>query len=327
MDNRNRTLWKRLRLVLFTLFSLLLVSAILLSAYTELMLNKIGREPQMDETIANETVSADIPATETAQKAVLSDVVNILLIGQDRRPGQTKNARSDAMILCTLNPVSKTLTFTSFMRDMYVPIPGKKSNRINAAYAIGGMDLLEACIEENFGITIDGIIAVDFAAFVSAVDLVGGVDIDLTAKEAKYLNTNTYKDQPHWSASLTEGLNHLDGNLALAYARIRKLSGNDFGRTQRQRKVLLALASRVSELTLPELHQLLKSLLEQLTTDMTNAQLIGYAFQLLPALKTYQIKSQQIPENGTFRNATIDGMQVLVPDMEKNRKILEEIIS
>lgn len=327
MDNRNTAHWKRLRHVLLAVFSLFAIATIGFGVYTDFLLNRINRQPEMDETIANETVSADLSATETAQKDAASDVINILLIGQDRRPGQTKNARSDAMILCTLNPASKTLTFTSFMRDMYVPIPGRKSNRINAAYAIGGMDLLQRCIEENFGIEIHGNIAVDFAAFTSAIDLVGGVDVALTEKEAKYLNTNTYKDQPHWTASLKEGLNRLDGNLALAYARIRKLSGNDFGRTQRQRNVLLALASRVSELTLPEMHRLLKGLLEQVTTDMSNAQLIGYAFRLLPVLKDYQTASQQIPANGTYRNVTVNGMQVLVPDLQKNRQILEKIVS
>lgn len=327
-DRERTTWWHRLRTVLLLVLSLLLTAIIGVRGYTELLLNKIGRDPDSTVgTVAEQTVPADSALMETATKGARTGVINILLIGQDRRPGQKKNARSDAIILCTVNHARKTVTLTSFLRDMYVQIPGKNSNRINAAYALGGMKLLNSCIQENFGVNINGNVAVDFAAFTQAIDLVGGVDIWLSAKEADYLNTTTYKDQPHWNTGLTEGINHLDGNLALAYARIRKLKGNDFGRTQRQRKVLSALADKVSKLTLPELHRFMKGLLVYVTTDMTNAQILGYALDLLPALKNYQVESLQIPSSGTFSNRTVDGMQVLVPDLRKNRQILEKIMS
>lgn len=321
---------KRLRNAFFAVAALLLLSAIGASAYnTGRMLNKVSIEP--DPILQTRPLKLEqsnaLSVTETSERSSRSATINILLIGQDRRPGQKKRARSDAMILCTVNQSTKTVTLTSFMRDMYVQIPGKKSNRINAAYALGGTNLLNRCIDHNFGVTVDGNVVVDFAAFMDAIDLAGGVDVELTAKEAAYLNSVTYKDQQHWETGLEEGVNHLDGNRALAYARIRKLSGNDFGRTQRQRKVLSALFEKISKLTLPEIYRLFKGLSEQISTDMTKGQLIGYAMELLPDIKNFQIETQQIPAAGTYRSATIDGMQVLVPDLEKNAEILSKIVS
>src|SRR5665647_428567 len=89
------------------------------------------------------------------------DIINILLIGQDRRPGEQR-ARSDSMMIATINKKNNTVSITSLMRDMYVQIPGYSDNRINAAYAFGGMELLDATIEKNFLVHIDGNIEVDF---------------------------------------------------------------------------------------------------------------------------------------------------------------------
>ena len=91
------------------------------------------------------------------------DVSNLLLIGQDRREGQDRQ-RSDSIIICSVNKEKGKIVLTSIMRDLYVPIPGYKDNRINAAYQFGGMELLDEVIEENLGIHIDGNIEVDFDA-------------------------------------------------------------------------------------------------------------------------------------------------------------------
>ena len=157
------------------------------------------------------------------------DIINILLIGQDRRPGEQR-ARSDSMMIATINKKNNTVSITSLMRDMYVQIPGYSDNRINAAYAFGGMELLDATIEKNLLVHIDGNIEVDFNGFQQAIDKIGGVDISINAKEADYLNKNGF-------TGLSEGTVYMDGKLALAYSRIRKVGNNDYERTERQRKV------------------------------------------------------------------------------------------
>lgn len=334
-------------IIVCAVLAILLAGLIAVTAFLEGKLGRINRdfgdetmsESEYNQLVEEEdaTATADTEAEEMEATDVVWDeetllaqgesVINILLIGQDRRPGQKKNARSDAMILVTINKVKKTITLSSFMRDMYVQIPGKKDNRINASYAMGGISLLNKTIQKNFGVTIDGNVVVDFAGFMDAVDIVGGVDVELTAREAEYLNTTTYKDQEHWETDLVEGMNHLDANKALAYARIRKISGGDFGRTGRQRKVLMALMDKVRDMPLNELNDLLNQLLPLITTDLTDAEILGYAVELLPILQYLSVESQQIPAKGAYKSAKIDGKSVLVPDLKKNKKILQEIMA
>lgn len=256
------------------------------------------------------------------------NVINILLIGQDRRQGEGR-CRSDSMILCTINRSKNTVTMTSFMRDMYVQIPGYSDNRINASYSMGGMELLNETLKVNFGIVIDGNIEVDFSGFQSAIDIVGGIDIELTQAEADYLNRwgnwDVEDNAGEWS--LVEGVNHLNGSQALAFSRIREVGNGDYGRTNRQRVVLTKLLDKAKTLNVTQVNKLLNNILPLLTTDLTNQEIMGLAMELLPKLNTMSINTQQIPADGAHYGAFIRDMAVLVPDLEKNRLILEEIMA
>lgn len=271
-----------------------------------------------DETFVGEVIdpSEVTWSTEPAETIGNEDnIINILLIGQDRRPGQGRQ-RSDSMILCTVNKETGTLTMTSFLRDMYVQIPGYQDNRLNATYAFGGMPLLNETLALNFGIQVDGNIEVDFSGFEDIVDLMGGVRISLTNREASHLNANN-----GWA--LHAGENLLSGEEALAYARIRKID-NDFGRTDRQRKVLTQLVNQCRNMNLAQITELLNEVLGLITTDMDNSQITGYVLELLPLLKDLKIVTQHIPAEGAYKSAWVRGMAVLLPDLEKNRQILQE---
>ena len=113
-----------------------------------------------------------VKAENTDAEAATSNIKSILLIGQDKREGESRQ-RSDSMILATLDKDQGTVSLTSFMRDLYVAIPGYSTTRINAAYAYGGMDLLDQTLEENFGVKIDGNVEVDFEVFQVLVDRSG----------------------------------------------------------------------------------------------------------------------------------------------------------
>ncbi len=241
------------------------------------------------------------------------NLVNILLIGQDRRPGQGRQ-RSDAMILCTFNKEKKTVSMTSFLRDLYVEIPGYGGNRLNAAYPIGGFELLDATLKKNFGVHVDGNVEVDFSNFSRIIDLLGGVDISLTEKEANYLN-RTYG----WT--LSAGATHMNGEVALAYSRIRYIDW-DFTRTDRQRRVLSCLIENYKNQSLTGVLPLLEQILPMLTTDMSNGDILAYAWDLFPLLAQSEIQSQHIPAFGAYQSQSIRGMSVLVPDLEANRRIL-----
>ena len=249
-----------------------------------------------------------------------SDLMNILLVGQDAREEDVQ-ARSDSMILCTYNKATRQLTMTSFLRDLYVPIPGHGSNRINAAYAFGGAPLLKKTIGENFQIAIDGSIEVDFTHFSEIIDALGGVELELRQDEADVINQQT-------GSCLSEGTQSLDGFQALTYSRIRSLDlDGDFSRTNRQRKVISALVDSLRGSTLKELTPVIGKILPMLTTDMNRGQLFLYALDILPHLSEIDIRSQKIPADGTFSDQTIDGMSVLVADMEAQRQHLRNTLS
>ena len=115
------------------------------------------------------------------------DVVNILLIGCDKRSDETEAGRSDSTMIATIDLKNGKLKLTSLMRDMYIDIPGYGYHKFNAAYSYGGVQLEYETIAETFGIKLDGYVEVDMEAFREVVDLIGGVPMDLTEAEAYFL--------------------------------------------------------------------------------------------------------------------------------------------
>ena len=248
-----------------------------------------------------------------------SGLINILLIGQDRRE-EEDSARSDSMILCSFDRQRNRLTMTSFLRDLYVEIPGHGSNRINAAYAFGGAALLDRTLEHNFDVHVDGTVEVDFNQFSGIIDLLGGVELTLRQDEADLINQET-------GSSLSEGTHTLNGQQALAYSRIRKLDRDgDFSRTDRQRKVISALLAAYRSTPVSDLLPALSQLMPMITTDMNPGQILMCAMEMLPKLSQTQLSSQRIPADGTYQDATIDGMNVLKADMDAARRTLRETL-
>lgn len=264
---------------------------------------------------------AVLPFLPLRAAAVQEDpALNLLLIGQDRLEGEER-ARSDSIILCTFHPKAHTLTMTSFLRDLYLPIPGWGSNRINAAYTFGGIPLLRQTIEENFDITLDGCIEVDFTQFSQIIDELGGVDLELRADEAAHISQET-------GSRLSEGLQHLDGAQTLSYARIRRLDADgDFSRTQRQRTVLSQLLDRYRSANFVTVAKLLGKILPMVTTDMTAKEILSHAITLFPMLSDASATTQRIPADGTYEDRTIEGMNVLVADLNKARQFLAETLA
>lgn len=239
------------------------------------------------------------------------NLFNILLIGQDRRPDEGRQ-RSDAMILCSFNYETNELAMISFLRDLYVQIPGYSDNRLNAAYAFGGFPLITQTFEENFGVSIDGCLEVDFDSFEQIIDLLGGVDIELTAEEANIVGGDAH-----------EGVSHLNGAQALTYTRIRKID-SDFQRTERQRTLLSSVFTKMKDCTMAELMSLVGEILPLMTTDMSDDVLLSFAANLASSLSELKIENYGVPSQGNYKNATINGMAVLVPDLYEIKKLIFE---
>ena len=278
-------------------------------------------DPGFEGPILNsdEVEMPDVPAQKLEES---DEIVNILLVGQDRRSGQSRQ-RSDSMILCTINKKTKTITLTSFMRDLWVRIPEYFDERLNVPYAIAGYSLLNDTLEYNFGVRADHIIEVDFTGFENVIDTIGGVTVTLTGAEAWYMNKVGKGD---WS--FDAGTYTLNGKQALAYSRNRS-TDNDFNRTNRQRIVLNALMEKMRGLSTVQLLQLANELIPFVTTDMTDSEIIGYVFSLAPVLAEANMVSQRIPVDGAYSFAFIDGKSVILmypEDLETNKQLLKDTL-
>lgn len=258
-------------------------------------------------------------------------VKNILLIGNDSR-SQGEDGRSDAMILLSISSKTNTIHMTSLLRDIYVDIPGHDGNRLNAAYAYGGPELLMETLEENFDIKVNRYMLVNFQAFANLVDAVGGVDLEVTNEEVQYINGylveyNQLEGNPEGTDYLDTSLSgniHLNGPQALAYCRNRYI-GSDFARTERQRKVLTAIMEKAPSAMLTNTGELVDGLLANLTTNLTKSEISGLIMQA-PGMMTYDVVQSSIPLEGTYSNATIRGMAVLEVDFEANKEYIQKEI-
>lgn len=256
-------------------------------------------------------------------------VINVLLIGNDSRENG-EDGRSDAMILISISSKTKKVYMTSLLRDMYVEIPGHGGNRLNAAYAYGGAALLCETIEQNFGIEVNRYALVNFQAFANMVDAVGGVDLELTNEEVQWVNAylNEYNllegreiTTDYLDTSLS-GMLHLNGPQALAYCRNRYI-GTDFGRTERQRKVLGAVMKKLPLAMAANSSDLIDGLFPYLTTNLTQAEVYQLTLNAAKYL-SYDVEQMTIPAEGTYSNATIRQMMVLQVDFDANKKLLRE---
>ena len=280
-------------------------------------------DPNSSETLPNieDVTMPNVP--DYVPQPHGSHVVNIMLIGQDRRPGEGRQ-RSDSMILITINTSKNTITLTSFMRDQYVQIPGYLNNKLNAAYAFGGFNLMNSTFKQNFGVFIDGNVEVDFDGFTDIIDLLGGVEITLTQAEADYINY-------HHGLGVSAGTQILDGYTALQYSRNR--SDSDYRRAERQRTVLMAILNRYKSRPVSEMLSLLNQMLPMVTTNMSNATILKLAGDLLPMVATAKINTLRIPVEGTYQQGEVQVREGLKNwfqyniDFEANRAVLQNIFA
>ncbi|MBR3772687.1 MAG: LCP family protein [Clostridium sp.] len=251
-----------------------------------------------------------------------SDIVNILLIGSDKRATWSQQGRSDSTMIATIDNRNKQLKLTSLMRDMYVEIPGHGSNKFNAAYSIGGVELLYQTIAQNFNIKLDGYVLVDFEAFKSLINEVGGVDINLNQKEYEYLTTAYHRSSV---LDVVPGLQTMNGEQALAYTRIRQVGNNDFERTQRQRNVMTSLFKKAKSKPIKEVIGLGKTVLPYVTTDLTDAEILKLGKTVF-FMGTTEIEQQRIPVDNSFTNEKVGKASVLAIDLTQNQQALSDFI-
>ncbi len=266
----------------------------------------------------------------TASPALALEDINLLLIGVDTDAAD-EAGRSDAMLLVRIAPESGDVRMVSFLRDLYLPIPGQGNNRLNAAYFYGGEDLLKRTFAENFGVSVDRFVTVHFSLVAELIDLAGGVELEISERELKPFNDILKSYNKSVGVSVTDGVldaagtYRLNGRQALSFSRIRKID-SDFQRTDRQHQVVTALLEQLHTLDFFSLAKLVLTAINQAETDLS----LGEARSLLPLITSGEppvIRTAHVPFDGAYTDKTIDGMMVLVPDLQQNRKLLEDFLT
>lgn len=291
--------------------SIVLAFVLAVVGFGAIMLSRFPREDVNTDSYVQQPV--DAPNWDVLD---LEGTTNILLIGADKNENGT-NGRSDSMMLVSLDHKNKTIKMVSFLRDLYVEIPTHGKDKLNVAYTLGGAGMVMQTLENNFRINIDKYIQTDFEKFADMIDLLGGIDLDMTQEEADYMNQIKGSD-------LKAGYNHLRGTLALYYSRMRYLD-SDFGRTGRQRQVILAMLEKVKKKNLFEQASFVWDVAQYFKTNLTNSELIGLASKAAD-IAGYESDTLYVPYKGMYRDERLSAGEVLVPDLEANARKLRDFL-
>lgn len=242
---------------------------------------------------------------------------NILLLGSDSRGEE--NARADTIMIASYNPDKGTYKLASIMRDTYVSIPGHGQNKINSANAFGGPELLRQTIKENFEVDLQYYAILDFQGFVRLIDTAfpQGVEVDVEKRMSANIDV-----------TLEPGLQKLDGEHLLGYVRFRQDAVGDFGRVERQQKVVREIGTQLTSVqTIPKLPKLIGVVTPFVNTNMNTADILFMARGFLSD-EGRSISTQRIPVENSYQNQRVSGAgAVLVIDFEENRQALSEFLA
>ncbi|HUG34449.1 MAG TPA: LCP family protein [Anaerolineales bacterium] len=285
------------------------------------LINTVAPQPTIDSQVLNNG----------------HDTVNFLLIGSDRRFA-TGSTRTDTLVVAILRPNEGQVSLISIPRDLWVSIPGFENNRVNTAYQLGkssghpggGPGLLKETIEYNLGIRIDHTAMVDFDGFRKIVDTLGGVDVPVSCAYTDWrLIDPSYNPEieSNWYLyTANPGVIHMDGDIALWYARSRQKS-NDFDRGRRQQEVLRALFTQALQTgTLTRIPELYNNLKDSVETDLGLGDILQLSLYA-PKMTNADIRSYYIRPPIVNSWITSGGAYVLSPNQDLLQQMLTEALS
>lgn len=230
-----------------------------------------------------------------------------LLLGVDGLEEGYSRKRSDAMLVLSVSEEQNRVVLSSVPRDTLVYIEGKGFDKLTNAYAYGKAALTVQTFEENFEIAVENYVTVNFEAMMKLVDLIGGVEIELTEKEAAHM-AEMYD---MWGQK--SGLQTLDGWHALCYCRIRRID-SDYKRNDRQFRVLMEIYRKVKDLPASRYTELLSAMYEDVYTDMTLADAISLAGTILDITKTAEIEHVKLVDSEHSAPGRLNSSSVVLVD-------------
>ena len=314
-----------LRRLLGFVLTLLILCVAVLGAFTIYELSRMDRDTRGDlhpgalDSFRSTGESIDW-GLDSISGIKSRKVINILLIGQDRREGQESQMRSDSMILCSVQKKSGTIRLTSLMRDMFLPVAGGRYGPLNLTYYAGGMELLDDTIRQDFGVTVDANMEVDFFRFIALIDRLGGLDLELTQEEADC--------NAGWN--LHAGWNSMTAEQVTDYCRLRVVGKSDWERTERQRTVIMEILRKVRLQNPLDQIRFLHSAMPLIRTDLG----IGTLFRLGMAAVFHRFdtfENNRIPVADAYRSTNVyssdyGNLNLLIPDLPKNAEALQNSI-
>lgn len=282
----------------------------------------------LPEIEASETIDARLFKLDSILKRDIKKegILNILLVGLDARDYDTYS-RSDTMILVSYDMTTQDIKLVSFMRDNWVYLTDRGWSRINAATAYGGVGLLINTINDNFDLDIQNYVQIKFDDFKKVIDILGGVDVELTQAEIDYINGKLHSDDGDWNNDITSepGIVHLNGSQALWHCRNRSIGNSDFSRTERQRIVLSLLIEKVKTMSPTEIISLVYQMKDYVNMNIPLDTILSLVNSVVN-LNDIEVESYSIPFDGMFKFANKNGASVIELDLEENAMKLHEIL-
>lgn len=263
----------------------------------------------------DEVETTQVPIYQKDQKN--EDIINILVLGQDADHLYKGFGRSDVMLLLSYNREKNTIKMLSFMRDSYVPIEGHGWNRLNTCIRFGGPGLIINTLNDLFDLDIQLYVTLAFDEFKSLVDNIGGIDILISKAEARQCGAG-------WAGESTP--THMTGAQALSYVRNRSVGQGDFSRTERQRKFMLALYSKLRRnMNVDTMLELVSFSERQVRTNMSFADVASLALELIDGGEI-NIQQGRMPFDATWHYGGLKGASVISIDVEANKKQIHSFL-
>ncbi|MGN9162519.1 LCP family protein [Clostridium sulfidigenes] len=288
--------------VLIIIATILIFSLSALGSYLLSMVGKLNNVGLNDSDLGIEK-----------SKNTSSKIKNIVLFGIDQTEGDI--GRSDAIIIATVDSLHKKLKLTSISRDSYVNIEGHGYDKLNHAYAYGQEELAIKTINQTFGLDITDYAKVNFNNLKDIIDTLGGIDITVEDSELGDLN----------GVISTSGRQHVNGTQALAYSRIRKNSGGDDSRTERQRMLLTEIFNKVSTVGILKLPSMVNDILPHVQTSLSTSEVLSLGTKVLTSGMT-DIEQLRFPLAEHSKGDSIDGVYYTTFDEEITKEQIQKYI-
>lgn len=290
------------------IMSLLVILLVLITIGLSSIYSMLGKI----DTVKIHSENLGINHDEISTYQNIENIKNIALFGIDSNADST--GRSDAVLILTIDNNNNKLKLTSIMRDSYVNIPNHGMDKLNHAYAFGGAELAIQTLNNNFGLNIEDFVSVNFSSLPQIINLLGGVQINITEEEVNHIPTIT-----------APGLYNLTGEEALYYSMIRYASGGDYVRTDRQRTVLNCLFSKLSQVPISSYPQILSEVLPYLKTSMSSTEILSLSSKATSVISNGLIQSR-FPKDDYSEGNMIDGIYYLTFNIEDTKKQIMDYI-